>query len=100
VQGHRLARNAMGDRITSVFITPPTLSELERRLRDRSTDSDEVIAHRLHNAREEIQALDEFDYVLINERIEETVEQFVALAHVARLKMDREARQRLIAAWG
>ena len=99
VQGHRLARQAMGDRITSVFITPPSLAELERRLRARATDSDEAIRHRLHNAREEIQALDEFDYVLINDRIDSSVEAFVAVAQTARLKRGQEEIDRLIAAW-
>jgi guanylate kinase len=99
VQGHRLARKVMDDVITSVFITPPSLAELERRLRARSTDSDEAIAKRLRNAREEIRAIDEFDYVLINDTIDRSVEAFVALARTARLKMDAVSRRRLVEQW-
>jgi len=99
VQGHRLAREVMGDRITSAFITPPSLAELERRLRDRSTDSEAVIAQRLENAREEIRAIDAFDYVILNDTIEEAVEDFVALAHTARLKSGHPERKRLVEQW-
>ena len=99
VQGHRLAREVMGDRITSAFITPPSLAELERRLRDRSTDSEAVIAQRLENAREEIRAIDAFDYVILNDTIEEAVEDFVALAHTARLKSGHQERKRLVEQW-
>ena len=99
VQGHRLARNLMGDRITSAFITPPSLAELERRLRDRSTESDAMIDQRLHNAKEEIQAIHEFDYVVINDDIDAATEAFVALANTARLKPGREERRSLVKRW-
>jgi guanylate kinase len=99
VQGHRLARNLMGDQITSAFITPPSLAELERRLRDRSTDSEAVIDQRLHNAKEEIQAIHEFDYVVLNDDIDAAVENFVALANTARLKPSRDARAQLVKRW-
>jgi guanylate kinase len=99
VQGHRLARSRMGDQITSAFITPPSLAELEQRLRDRSTDSDAVISQRLHNAKEELQAIHEFDYVILNDEIETATKHFVALANTARLKPSREARTHLIKHW-
>jgi len=99
VQGHRLARNLMGDQITSAFITPPSLAELEQRLRDRSTDSEAVIEQRLHNAKEEIQAIHEFDYVILNDAIDVAVEAFVSLANTARLKPGRAARAELVQKW-
>jgi len=99
VQGHRLARERMGEWITSAFITPPTLAELERRLWERASDAPEVIEQRLRNAREEIRAIGEFDYVLINDDIDEATEAFVALAQTARLKMGTAGRQELIAQW-
>jgi len=99
VQGHRLARNRMGDWITSAFITPPSLAELERRLRSRSTESDAAIAQRLHNAREEIQAIDEFDYVIINDDMDAATESFVALAQTARLKPGKDERRSLVKQW-
>ncbi len=89
VQGHRLAREKMGDRITSAFITPPSLAELERRLRSRATDDDETIRRRLRNAREEIEALEEYDYLIVNDDLERATEEFIALARTARLKPGR-----------
>ncbi len=86
VQGHRLAREKMGDRITSAFITPPSLAELEHRLRSRGTDDDETIRRRLRNAREEIEALEEYDYLIVNDDLERATEEFIALARTARLK--------------
>jgi DNA-directed RNA polymerase omega subunit len=53
-----------------VFILPPSLGELERRLRGRATDSDETIARRVAAAREEMRHVDEFDYVIINDDLQ------------------------------
>ncbi|MGC9351874.1 MAG: guanylate kinase, partial [Sulfurovum sp.] len=61
VQGHRLVRAKMDDITTSAFITPPTLSELENRLRARSTDDEAVISKRIENAKNEIMAVGEYD---------------------------------------
>ncbi len=99
VQGHRLARERMGDRITSAFITPPSLDELERRLRSRSTDDEETIQRRLQNARKEIEALEEYDYLIVNDDLDQAVEEFVALARTARLKPGREAAREFRERW-
>jgi len=99
VQGHRLARERIGDRITSAFITPPTLIELERRLKSRLTDSPETIKKRLENARKEILAIKEYDFVIINEEIESAVEAFVSIARAARQKMGDEEAENFISLW-
>ncbi|WP_457606947.1 guanylate kinase [Nitratifractor sp.] len=99
VQGHRLARKRMGDLITSAFITPPTLAELERRLRHRSTDSEETIRKRLENAREELEALEEYDYLIVNDDLDAATEAFVALARTARLKRSREGCREFRERW-
>ncbi len=99
VQGHRLARKAMGDLITSVFITPPSLGELERRLRKRSTENEETIQRRLLNAKEEIEAIDEFDYIIINDDIDRATQSLIALAHTARLKPSRKQRADFVERW-
>ena len=65
-QGARQVRAAMAECL-SIFILPPSLTELERRLRGRATDSDEVIERRLLDARGDMSHWDEFDYVVINE---------------------------------
>ncbi len=99
VQGHRLARNRMGDRITSAFITPPTLAELERRLLSRSTDDPATVQRRLENAREEIRALEEYDFLIVNDDLEKATEEFVSIARAARLRPGHEALQRFRESW-
>lgn len=57
----------------SIFVWPPSPAELERRLRGREKDSDEQIARRLDWARNELQAVAKYDYVVVNDRVEEAV---------------------------
>ena len=90
VQGHRLVREKLDDITTSAFITPPTLKSLEKRLRDRSTDSSEVIDNRLKNAKDEIDALSEYDFVIVNDTISVAAKEFTAIANAARLKKSNE----------
>jgi guanylate kinase len=59
----------LGYDFVSVFIMPPSEEELERRLRGRGTDSEEVIALRLHNARGEIASCNEFEYIVVNDDV-------------------------------
>jgi guanylate kinase len=99
VQGHRLVRAKMGSYVTSAFITPPTLSELEKRLYARSTDNNAVIEQRVENAKEEIEALDEFDFVIINDVIADASAQFSTIANAARLKQNSEELEKLVQNW-
>ena len=99
VQGHRLVRAKMNDITTSAFITPPTLAELEKRLKSRSTDSEEVIAKRIENAKEEIRALSEYDFTIINDSVEEAAREFVIVAKAARLRQSREDEEIFIRSW-
>ncbi|MGB5258364.1 MAG: guanylate kinase [Woeseiaceae bacterium] len=71
-QGARQVRASMPECI-SIFILPPSLEELERRLRDRRTDSPEVIERRLRDALADMAHWDEFDYVIINDNLERAV---------------------------
>ena len=59
----------------SCVITPPTAEELERRLRGRGTETEEVIKGRMERAKEEAQGMDQYDYVLINDDLETCVKQ-------------------------
>jgi guanylate kinase len=72
-QGARQVRSAMPECI-SIFILPPSRASLEERLRQRSTDSAEVIARRLRDAVADMSHWDEFDYVIINEHFQTAVE--------------------------
>lgn len=69
-QGGRQLRRHFPDEVTLVFILPPSLRELERRLRQRATDADEVIAQRLKVARSELEHYDEYDYLIVNDEID------------------------------
>ena len=71
-QGARQVRESMPDCVT-VFILPPSLEELERRLRDRRTDKAEIIERRLRDARSDMSHWDEFDHVIINDDLEDAV---------------------------
>ncbi len=77
-----------------VFILPPSVEELERRLRGRGTDSEEVIARRVLGARGEMRHVAEFDYVIINEDLPAALEDLVAVVRAARLRYaTQEARK-------
>jgi guanylate kinase len=71
-QGARQVRESMPDCV-SIFILPPSVEELERRLRDRRTDSPEVIERRLRDALSDMSHWDEFDYVIINDDLDQAV---------------------------
>ena len=99
IQGHRLVRAKMDDITTSAFITPPTLQELETRLRARCTDDEEVILRRIANAKEEIRAVGEYDFTIINDTVEEAAQKFIIVAKAARLKQSREDEEKFIRQW-
>ena len=99
VQGHRLVRAKMGDYVTSAFITPPTLSELEKRLYTRATDDKSIIERRVENAKEEIYALNEFDFVIINDEIPKASAEFATIANAARLKQNHEELEKFVKIW-
>ncbi len=77
-----------------VFILPPSVEELERRLRGRGTDSEEVIARRVLGARGEMRHVAEFDYVIINEDLSAALDDLVSVVRASRLRYaNQEARQ-------
>jgi guanylate kinase len=84
-QGARQIRQRL-PACVSVFILPPSRIELERRLRARAQDSDEVIARRLANSREEIAHAHEFDYLLVNEDFEQALDGLQAVVRAQRLR--------------
>jgi len=99
VQGHRLVRAKLGDLVTSAFITPPTLSELEKRLYARATDDTSIIERRVENAKEEILAIAEFDFVIINDEVSRAASEFITIANAARLKQNAEALEKMVLHW-
>jgi len=99
IQGHRLVKEALGDIVVSTFITPPSLKELENRLKSRNTDDIEIINKRLENAKEEIKAISEYDFVIINDDINKAKEEFTLIAKTARLKWSKEKLNSFINKW-
>ena len=74
----------------SIFILPPSMQELESRLRGRGQDSDEVIAKRLAAAKDEMSHVGEFDYVTINDKFEVALEDLNAIVRTQRLKREKQ----------
>jgi len=70
-----------------IFILPPSLDELQRRLRGRGTDDDETIARRHLAALTEMRHVTEFEYVIINNELEEALSDLLAAVHASRLKL-------------
>ena len=78
----------------SIFILPPSLKALEDRLNGRKQDSAEVIARRIASAKEDVAHVAEFDYVIINDKLDEALQQLNAVVVAAGLRRDRQlARQ-------
>ncbi len=84
----QLVENAPMD-VVSIFILPPSIEELERRLRDRNQDSDEVVEARMAKATSEMSHWSEYDYIIINVTLEVTVPQVQAILEGERLKRIR-----------
>jgi guanylate kinase len=99
VQGNHAINNRLGDITTSVFITPPTLSELKRRLENRSTDTQEVIDKRIAMAKREIQRVSEYDYLLINDDLDEAAQKLKMIALTARYKISNEDINEFVQKW-
>lgn len=91
-QGARQVRR-MFPHAVSIFILPPSLEALEARLRDRGTDSEATIARRLAAAREEMRHVEEFDYVIINDRLERAIDELTAVVRAARLRLPVQKRR-------
>jgi guanylate kinase len=89
-QGTQQLGAAMGEDLVTIFILPPSMAELERRLRDRGQDSEEVIATRMQRAAGEISHWPEYDYVLINRDMEKCLEQVRSIVAAERLKRQRQ----------
>ncbi|MBV5320085.1 MAG: guanylate kinase [Sulfuricurvum sp.] len=87
VQGHDAVQSRLSDITTSVFITTPSLEELKKRLHNRSTDSEEVIERRIQMAKREVQRISEYDFLVVNDNLDEAAEILVSIAKAARMKI-------------
>lgn len=89
-QGARALRAAEPQDVVGIFILPPSMAELERRLRARAEDSDDVISKRMARSLDEISHWEEYDYVLVNTLLEQTLTQIKQILAAERLKRQRQ----------
>lgn len=88
-QGARKLRESAKDDVVAVFILPPSAAALEQRLRMRAEDPDDVVTRRMRGASNEIQHWEEYDYVVINTDIEQSVASVRAILAAERLRRTR-----------
>ena len=88
--GQQIRDSALGRDVVSIFVLPPSIAELDRRLHARGQDSAAVIAGRMDRSRDEISHWAEYDYVLVNEDVDETAERVKTIVTAERLRRDRQ----------
>ena len=88
--GQQIRNSTLARDSISIFILPPSIAELARRLEARGQDSAEVIARRMAQSRDEISHWAEYDYVLVNRSLDETAGRLIAIITAERLRRDRQ----------
>ena len=86
-------------RPVTVFIAPPSLTELERRLRSRGTESDASVDLRLENARKELACVDRYDYLIVNDRLDQAVESLRSIIIAERSRRRRTLEGQAMQWW-
>lgn len=87
--GQQIRNSPLRESVVSIFILPPSIAELESRLRSRAQDSDAVVAGRMEKSRDEISHWAEYDYVLLNENLAQCEAELRAIIQAERLRRDR-----------
>ena len=88
--GQQLRNSQLGKHALSIFILPPSIPELERRLQSRGQDSHEIINGRMAKSRDEISHWPEYDYVLINQDLDRTEQQLCTIIDAERLRLSQQ----------
>jgi guanylate kinase len=88
--GQQIRNSTLGKDVVSIFILPPSIAELERRLRARGQDSDEVIRARMAKSEAEISHWAEYDYVLINDDLDRAESDLRTIVTAERMRRDRQ----------
>jgi guanylate kinase len=89
IQGARQIRAIYPGDAVAIFVLPPTFAELEGRLRGRATEEESKIQHRLRKARDEARAYPEYDYLIVNAQLHESVARLETIVNAERLKVGR-----------
>ena len=100
VQGYEIVKKQkLKNLITSVFITTPTLKELEKRLISRGTDTNQVIQQRMQNATSEIKQIGTYDYFIVNDDLERSAQLLISIARSALVKTKLLNTKNIIKQW-
>ncbi len=89
-QGTQQLRQRAGDDLVSIFVLPPSHAELERRLRARAQDAEDVVQARMAKANNEISHWAEYDYVVINDDLDSTLDKIKTILDAERMKRGRQ----------
>lgn len=98
VQGAEQLRERMPDDIATIFILPPSISEMKARLKRRAADSDEVILRRMKTALSELQSWPDYDYLVVNEDLDKAYGEVRAILAAERLRQRRQGANAALAA--
>ena len=88
--GQKIRNSALGKHVLSVFLLPPSIQELERRLLSRQQDAREVIEKRMAESRDEISHWLEYDYVLVNDDLDKTEEKLKTIIMAERMRLSQQ----------
>lgn len=88
--GQQIRNSVLGKDVVSIFVLPPSIAELERRLRSRGQDSDAVIAGRMAKSESEISHWAEYDYVLVNDDLDRAEADLRTILCAERMRRDRQ----------
>ncbi|MCC5959341.1 MAG: guanylate kinase [Rhodobacteraceae bacterium] len=88
--GQQVRNSSLGKDVISIFVLPPSIAELESRLRGRAQDSDDVIAGRMQKSRDEISHWAEYDYVLVNDDLDATEKTLCGIIQAERQRRERQ----------
>ena len=99
VQGHDAVQSRKGDVTTSVFVTTPSLKVLKERLENRGTDDQAIIDRRIHMAKREVQRISEYDFLIINDDLDEAARSLISIAKSARMKIPSVKISEFIQEW-
>ena len=89
-QGTRQITQAMKGNLIKIFLLPPSIDELKKRLSKRNSDSIKEINFRMSKALKEIKHFDEYDYVLVNDNLDNTFQKIIKILEVERLKLPKQ----------
>ena len=91
-QGTQQLMNESKDDLVKVFVLPPSVEELERRLKERKQDNDEIVQKRMSRASDEMSHYAEYDYILVNDDFNKTIKSIMAILNAERLKRHRQIK--------